>query len=521
MEKEMEEKIQMLREIKQKAALGGGLKKIDEQHAKGRLTARERLDALLDPGSFVELNMLVQHEINAPGDGIVCGHGTIDGRIVCVYSQDTSIMGGSIGAIHGYKMFRTVERALDMRVPFIGLHDSPGARALRAGAPGAENPYRREEKSGSSIFFANTQASGVVPQISAILGSCAGISVYSPALTDFVFMVEGISHMFITGPRMVKSVMGEDLTMEQLGGAKVHYRLSGVADFMAKSEQDCFSRMRKLLTFLPSHCEEPPPVVDTGDDPERRVDDIGDIVPVAPNMSYDVRMVIARLVDRGDFLEVKEGFAEEMVVGFGRMAGQSVGIVANQPMVRAGSLTIDSSDKQARFIRFCDCFNIPLVFLIDTPAYMPGSAQEHGGIIRHGAKVLFALCEATVPRVAVVLRKVYGGGQLGMGVVPGLGTDFVFAWPIAEAGVLGAEQTVELFFGDEIRKAPNPEEVRAEKVKDYREKYANPFALVSGAHHIEDVIEPRDTRWRIIKALQLLRHKTVWRQPKRHANIPL
>lgn len=522
MEKEMEEKIQKLREIKRKAALGGGAEKIAQQHAKGKLTARERMDMLLDPGSFVELNMLVQHEINAPGDGIVCGHGTIDGRIVCVYSQDTSVFGGSIGALHGYKMYRTVERAIDMRVPFIGLHDSPGARALKMGSPGAWDAARaRDEKSGNSIFFANTQASGVIPQIAAVLGSCAGISVYSPALTDFVFTVEGISNMFITGPRVVKSVMAEDLTMEELGGAKIHSRKSGVADFRVKSEEECFHRIRKLLSFLPSHYEGKPPVVDTGDDPERRDDEIGDIVPLSPHKSYDIHRVITCLVDSGDFLEVKEEFAPEMVVGFGRLAGHSVGIVANQPMVRAGALTVNSSDKEARFIRFCDCFNIPLVFLIDTPAYMPGSEQEHAGIIRHGAKVLFALCEATVPRIDVVLRKAYGGGNLGMGVVPGMGTDFVFAWPIAEIGVLGAEQSVDLFYADDIKKAENPEEFRAQRVKEYREQYANPLSVASESTHIEDIIEPRDTRWRIIKALELLRNKKLWRQPKKHANIPL
>jgi acetyl-CoA carboxylase carboxyltransferase component len=522
MEAEMEEKVKKLQELKRKAALGGGEHKIAQVHAKGKLTARERIDMLLDPGSFVELNMLVQHEIGAPGDGIVCGHGTIDGRVVCIYSQDPTVFGGSIGALHGYKMYRTVERALDMRVPLIGLHDSPGARALKMGTPGAWDAARaRDEKSGNSIFFANTQASGVVPQISAILGSCAGISVYSPALTDFVFMVEGISHMFITGPRVVKSVMAEELTMEELGGAKVHSRLSGVADFRVKSEEECFTKIRKLLSFLPSCNEESPPVVDTGDDPERRDDEIADIVPCSPYKSYDMRKVITRIVDNADFLEVKGEFAPEIVVGFGRLAGHTVGIVANQPMVRAGSMTVNSSDKQARFIRFCDCFNIPLVFLIDTPAYMPGSEQEHAGIIRHGAKVLYALCEAVVPRVAVVLRKAYGGGNLGMGVVPGMGTDFVFAWPIAEIGVLGAEQTVDLFYADEIQKAENPDEYRAQKVREYREQYANPFSVASDSTHIEDIIEPRDTRWRLIKALELLRHKKVWRQPKRHGNIPL
>ena len=522
MEREMEEKLSKLREVKQKAALGGGKDKIEKLHQRGKLSARERIERLLDPGSFVELNMLVQHEINAPGDGIIVGHGTIEGRVVCIYSQDPTVMGGSIGALHGYKMYRTVERALDMRVPFIGLHDSPGARALKMGEPGAWDAARcRDEKSGNSIFFANTQASGVVPQISAILGSCAGISVYSPALTDFVFMVEGSSHMFITGPRIVKSVMGEDLTMEELGGAKVHARTSGTADFRVKSEEECFQRIKRLLSFLPQNNQEDPPWVDTGDDPERRSDELAEIVPTDPHKPYDIHKVVQSIVDKGDFFEVKAEFAPEMVVGFARLDGYSVGIVANQPMVRAGSLTVNSSDKQARFMRFCDCFNIPLILLIDTPAYAPGSEQEHAGIIRHGSKVLYALCEAVVPRIAVVIRKAYGGGNLGMGVLPGLATDFVFAWPIAEIGTLGAEQSVELFYRQEIEKAENPEEFRRQKIREYRYEYSNPLSIASESTHIEDIIEPRDTRWRLIKTMELLRNKRVFRYPKRHGNIPL
>lgn len=522
MEKEMEEKIRKLREVKQAAALGGGEDKIAKLHEKGKLSARERIEQLLDPGSFVELNMLVQHEIKTPGDGIVVGHGTIEGRVVCIYSQDPTVLGGSIGALHGYKMYRTVERALDMGVPFIGLHDSPGARALRMGEPGAWDAARcRDEKSGNSIFFANTQASGVVPQISAILGSCAGISVYSPALTDFIFMVDGISHMFITGPRIVKSVMAEDLTMEELGGAKIHARTSGMADFRVKSEEECFQKIKKLLSFLPQNNGGNPPWVDTGDDPERRSEELAEIVPTDPYKPYDIHRVIKEIVDNREFFEVKAEFAPEMVVGFARLDGYSVGIVANQPMVRAGSLTIDSSDKQARFMRFCDCFNIPLILLIDTPAYAPGSEQEHGGIIRHGAKVLYALSEAVVPRISVVIRKAYGGGNLGMSVVPGLGSDFVFAWPIAEIGVLGAEQTVELFYSEEMKKAESPEQFRLEKIRQYRDEYATPLSIASESTHIEDIIEPRDTRWRLIKAMELLRNKKMFRYPKRHGNIPL
>lgn len=523
MEREMEERIRKLQEIKSTAMLGGGKDKLEKIHQRGKLTARERIERLLDPGSFFEWNMLVGHAKGAPGDGIVAGYGTIEERPICIYSQDPSVLGGSIGALHGYKMYHAIERALEAKMPLIGLHDSPGARTARpeegGGAFGALG--LQSEKSGVSVFYPNTQASGVIPQISAILGSCAGISVYSPALTDFIFMVDGLSHMFITGPRIVKSAMGEEITMEELGGARVHARVSGVADFRVKSEEECFQRIRKLLSFLPSSNEEKPPVVDTGDDPNRIDETLAEMVTTDPHKSYDMHKVIVRLADNGDFLEVKAEFASEIIVGFARLGGQPVGIVANQPMVRAGSLTVDSSDKQARFIRFCDAFNIPMVMLVDTPAYLPGSRQEHGGIIRHGAKVLYALCEASVPRVAVVLRKAYGGGNLGMGIMPGLGTDFIFYWPIVEAGVLGAEQSVDLFYAREIAEASDPAKYRAEKVREYREKYANPFFEASNNPFIDDVIEPKETRRTIIKALRLLRNKKVERQPKRHGNIPL
>jgi acetyl-CoA carboxylase carboxyltransferase component len=334
-------------------------------------------------------------------------------------------------------------------------------------------------------------------------------------------MVDGISHMFITGPRIVKSVMAEEITMEELGGAKVHARVSGVCDFRVKSERECFDKIKKLLSFLPLNNREKPPRIDTGDNPERRNDEIAEIVPLEPYKSYDMHKIIIGLVDNQDFFEVKGEFALEIITGFARLNGYVIGIVANQPMVRAGSLTIDSSNKQARFIRFCDCFNIPLILLIDTPAYAPGSAQEHGGIIRHGAKVLYALCEAVTPKIAVVIRKAYGGGNLGMGVLPGLGTDFVLSWPIAEIGTLGAEQAVGLFYAKEIEMSSNPDEFRASKVREYREQYANPLAVASKSTHIDDVIEPKDTRWCLIRTLELLQGKKVSRYPKRHGNIPL
>ncbi|MBI4188612.1 MAG: acyl-CoA carboxylase subunit beta [Chloroflexi bacterium] len=406
--------------------------------------------------------------------------------------------------------------------------DGPGRRglkidsSLRVDQPGGVDMVKyREEKDGSSIFFPNTQASGIIPQISAVMGSCAGISVYSPALTDFVFMIDKISHMFITGPRIVKSVMGQDVTMDDLGGAKVHAQISGVASFRVKTEDECFDKIKKLLSFLPSNSSEQPVWQNTGDDLNRYNDSLAGIVPTDPRKAYDMHRIIGDIADNGVFLEVKAEFAQEIIVGFLRLGGYPVGVVANQPMVRAGSLTVNSSNKQARFIRFCDAFNIPLVMLVDTPAYMPGLEQEQGGIINHGAKVLYALAEATVPRVAVVIRKAYGGGALGMGVVPGMGTDFIYAWPIAETGVMGAEQTVELFYADEIAKSGTPGELREQLVKEYTDRYANPLIEASMRAHIKDVIEPRDTRRQLIKSLELLRGKKVIRYPKRHGNIPL
>ncbi|MBW1674318.1 MAG: acyl-CoA carboxylase subunit beta, partial [Deltaproteobacteria bacterium] len=409
MEVKTEDRIKQLREIKENALKGGGEKKIAIQHQKGKLTARERIDYLVDDNSFVEFSMLLCHIEGNPGDGLVSGYGTIDGRIVCIYSQDPTVKGGSIGALHGYKMYKTVEQAIKMAVPLIGLHDSPGARLPKI-TESKSAVGDMMEKSGGSIFFPNTQASGYIPQISAIMGSCAGISVYSPALTDFIFMVDKQSHMFITGPAMVKMVLGEEISYEELGGAEVHCQVTGVADGRFSSDEECLDGIRELLTYLPSSMKESPPLMKMGDDQERMDDNIVDIIPSSPDIPYDMHEIIYSIVDHGHFYEIKPEFACEMIVGFGHLNNHVVGIVANQPMVRAGSLTVDSSDKQARFIRLCDCFNIPIILLVDTPAYMPGSTQEHKGIIRHGAKVLYALCEASVPRIALVLRKSYGGG---------------------------------------------------------------------------------------------------------------
>lgn len=520
----MEKRLTQLQQARERVLMRGGGQSPSGEQAREKMTARGRIAALLDTDSFFEANMLAGHLVDRPGDGIITGLGSIEGRRVFVYAQDSSVKGGSIGLDHGYKMYRTIERALEMRSPLIGLHDSPGARLPDSKDLEILRKQFRSffsqvaDKHGGSVFFPNTQASGVIPQISAILGSCGGISVYSPALTDFVFMVDKTSHMFITGPRVVKSALGEDISKEDLGGAKIHSQKSGVCDFRCKDEAECLREIRRLMSFLPANCDEPPPLVVTGDDPDRECPELTEIVPANANKPFDMLKVIERVVDNGDFLQVKREFAGEIVVGFGRMDGRTVGVVANQPMVRAGALTVDSSDKQARFIRFCDCFNIPLVLLVDTPAYMPGSAQEHAGIIRHGAKVLYALCDARVPRISLVLRKAYGGGNLGMGVLPGLGTDMVLYWPIMETGILGPEQAVALLFSG----TPGlSREVLAEKIEEYRETYANPIYDVSSNLHVEDVIAPAETRRYLIRALRSLEGKQGRRTAKKHGNIPL
>jgi acetyl-CoA carboxylase carboxyltransferase component len=524
MDELLKKRLDELDAIKAKVKMGGGEEKIEKQHAMGKLSARERLEILLDPGSLMEMNMLTGHALGLPGDAVVCGSGTIDGRTVFAYSQDPTVRGGSIGLEHGIKMYRTVEKALELKVPFIGLHDSPGARLpnekeLEILGKGKRSFFSSlSEKHGGSIFYPNTIASGKIPQISAIMGTCGGISVYSPALTDFIYMIEKNSHMFITGPDVIRMVTGENISKDDLGGACVHAEKTGSCDFLHTKEKSCLLDIRRLLGFLPPNCDSPPPVYQPGDDPQRSCPELNDIVPSSPNKPYDMRQVILTIVDNKDFLEVKRDFAREVIVGFGRLDGKTVGIVANQPQVLAGSMTTDSSDKQARFIRFCDCFGIPLVLLVDTPAYMPGSHQEHAGIIRHGAKVLYALCEATVPRISLVLRKAYGGGNLGMGVLPGLGNDMVLYWPIVETGILGAQQSVMLLYG---RKPGATKEYIAEKLTEYRETYANPIYDISSNINVQDVITPAETRNYLIRALATMADKRRTRHGKRHGNIPL
>jgi len=407
-----------------------------------------------------------------------------------------------------------------MGVPLIGLHDSPGARLPNITESRSVHGDLME-KTGASIFYPNTHASGLIPQVSAIMGTCAGLAVYSPALTDFIFMVDKQSHMFITGPAMVKTVTGEQIRNEELGGAAIHCRISGVADGRFKTDQECLDKIRGLFGYLPANANEKPPIINMADSPDRLNEDLEEIVPSEPNKPYDMHKVIHSIVDKRRFFEIKPEFAPEIIVGFGRLDNHTVGIIANQPMIRAGCLTVDSSDKQTRFMRFCDCFNIPLILLVDTPAFLPGADQERKGIIRHGAKILYALCEATVPRIAVVLRKCYGGGNLAMGVMPGFGTDLVYYWPIVEAGILGAEASVELYFADEIRDASNPEQVRRQRLEEFTEKYSNPMREVSPNWGVEDVIEPKETRKVLIQGLSFLDTKKKGPITKRHGNIPV
>ena len=517
--KDMKEAIKAFGEIRKKAFQGGGPEKIEKIHQQGKLTARERIEYLVDSGSFVELDTLAETQCTdfgldkrkLPGDAVVIGHAAISGRPVCLYAHDTTVLGGSGGGITIRKMSRAIDLAAAMRVPFIGLNDSPGGRV--------QEGYSYLNYSGS-IFYSNTQASGVVPQISGIMGPCAGFAVYGAALTDFVIMVDKKSQMFITGPAVIKQVTGESINLEDLGGASVHNQKTGVADLRAKDDKECIDLIKRILSFLPQSYLEEPPVVETGDDPARMDDDLATLVPVDSRKPYDVKGVIRRIADNGDFFEIKPEFARSVVIGFIRLDGRTVGIIGNQPQVLAGTLTVDSSDKMARFISFCDAFNIPLVFLVDIPGYFPGVDQEHSGIIRHGAKVLYAFCESTVPKISIVLRKCYGGGLAAMGVHKAQGTDLVLAWPTAEISVMGAEGAVEFLHRKLIEEADNPDETREQMKKEYREKFANPY-YVARKTIIDDVIEPRETRFRLIRALEFLRSKKESRIPRKHGNMPV
>ena len=504
-----------LRKRKEKVEMGGGEKAIEKQVAMGKLTARERILTLLDEGSFTEYDLFVEHEARdfgmdkkqLHGDGVIIGTGTIYGAPICIYAQDFTVAGGSLGLMHARKITKIMDHALKMRVPVIGINDSGGAR-IQEGVNSLAG-Y-------GEIFYRNTIASGVIPQISVILGPCAGGAVYSPALTDFVFVVDKISKMFITGPGVIKTVLGEEISMEELGGARVHAETTGNAHFFAESEQECFEQIKKLVALIPwNNTSKATPI--PSKEPIFK-GNIEDLIPADPHNPYDVRDVIKGIVDGGDFLEIMELFAANIVIGFGRLNGETIGFVANQPLVLAGVLDCDSSDKAARFIRYCDSFNIPIITLEDMPGYLPGADQEHAGVIRHGAKVLYAYSEATVPKITVILRKAYGGGYIAMNSRH-LGADFMFAWPTAEIAVMGPEGAANIIFKKEIDNAEDPDEMRKLKVEEYKEKFANPY-VAAAKGYIDSVIEPNDTRKVLLHALEMSSNKEVIHPAKKHGIPP-
>ena len=511
-------KLQQLNERKAGTRRGGGPDRIHIQHQKGKLTARERLDLLLDKGSFHEIDPFVVHRMNDfrmekqifPGDGVVTGWGTIEGRLAYVFSQDFTVFGGSLGEVHAEKICKIMDLALKNGAPVIGLNDSGGAR-IQEGVVSLAG-Y-------AEIFLRNTLASGVIPQISAILGPCAGGAVYSPALTDFIFMVRGTSNMFVTGPDVVKAVTHEQVTANELGGADIHAEKSGVCHVISENEADLIFLIRKMLGYLPENNLEDPPFALNGDDPLRTDDSLNTIIPDDPGRPYNVKEIIQRVVDSGQFFEIQEAFAQNIVIGFAHLGGHSIGLVANQPQVLAGVLDIDASEKAARFVRFCDSFNIPLITLVDVPGFMPGTQQEHAGIIRSGAKLLHAYCEATVPKVTVVLRKAYGGAYIVMSSKH-LRSDVNFAWPSAEIAVMGPDGAVSIIFRKEMEEAPDPEQHKSQLIRDYREKFANPYVAAERGY-LDDIIEPGETRPRLINALEMLKNKRDSNPSKKHGNIPL
>ena len=504
-----------LKKRMREAVKGGGSKAIKKQKATGKMTARERILSILDTKSFHEYDLFVEHvgkDFNMdkkflPGDGVITGTGSINGHPVCIYAQDFTVAGGSLGWAHAKKITKIMDHAMKLKIPLIGINDSGGAR-IQEGV-NALAGY-------GEIFYRNTQASGVIPQISVILGPCAGGAVYSPALTDFVFVVDQVSKMFITGPEVIKTVLGEEISMEELGGARVHSEITGNAHFYAESEEECFQQIKELATFIPWNNDRkaaPYPAKH----PKTRKYNIDDIIPADPRQPFDVRDMIKSISDDSEFLEVQELFAANIVIGFSRISGHTIGIVANQPMVLAGVLDVDSSDKAARFIRYCDAFNIPLVTLVDLPGYLPGIDQEHAGVIRHGAKMLYAYSEATVPKITVIMRKAYGGGYIAM-CSHHLRADFVCAWPTAEIAVMGPEGAANIIFRNEIKNAENPEEVRKHKVKEYKDKFANPY-VAAAYGYIDAVIEPRETRNFLVHALDVSgeKHQII---PKKKHGVP-
>ncbi len=507
-----------LQERKEKIMEGGGQKRIDKQHQSGKMTARERIGLLMDKGSFVEIDAFVKHRCNlfgmeqqeAPGEGVVTGYGTVNGRLVYVFAQDFTVLGGSLGEMHAKKICKVLDMALKVGAPVVGINDSGGAR-IQEGVD-ALSGY-------GQIFYRNTIASGVIPQISVIMGPCAGGAVYSPALTDFIFMVDKTSQMFITGPQVIKTVTGEEVSAEDLGGAMTHNSISGVAHFMSADEKQCIEDIKTLLSFLPSNNMESAPVFECTDDVNRMEEALNDIVPDNPNKPYDMKEVISLIVDNGAFFEVQPYYAQNMITGFARLNGRSIGIIANQPKVLAGCLDINASDKGARFIRTCDAFNIPVLNLVDVPGFLPGTNQEYGGIIRHGAKMLYAYSETTVPKVTLVTRKAYGGAYLAM-CSKDLGADVVLAWPSAEIAVMGPEGAANIIFRKDIQDSDDPAATRQEKIQDYKDKFANPYVAASRGF-VDDVIVPSTTRQRLISAYDMLAGKRETRPAKKHGNLPV
>jgi propionyl-CoA carboxylase beta chain len=514
----IEDKLNNLAKMREQACQGGGAKRIESQHAKKKLTARERINLLFDPGTFDEIDTFVMHRTSDfgldkerfLGDSVVIGYGKINGRLAFAYSQDFTVIGGTLSLVASEKICKAMDLAAKNGAPCIGLLDSGGAR-IQEGVDSLRG-Y-------GEIFTRNTLYSGVVPQISVVLGPAAGGATYSPAITDFIFMVKGTAQMYITGPDVVKAVSGEEVTHEDLGGAMVHARVSGNCHFVAENEQEVFQMIRRLLTFLPQNNMEETPSVTCGDDPNRRDPELINVVPAEPNKAYNMRDVIARVFDNGDFMEVHEHWANNLIVGFARLNGQSVGIVAQQPAYLAGSIDINASDKGARFVRFCDCFNIPVITFVDVPGYMPGTDQEFGGIIRHGAKFLYAYAEATVPKISIITRKAYGGAYVVMSS-KSLRGDINYAWPTAEIAVMGPDGAVNIVFRAEISKAEKPDEKKKELVEEYRNKFANPY-VAAARGYLDDVIDPRDTRPKLIRALEMLKNKVDHLPPKKHGNIPL
>jgi acetyl-CoA/propionyl-CoA carboxylase carboxyl transferase subunit len=514
----MEDRIEELREKRERALLGGGQERIDKQHDKGKMTARERIDYFLDEGTFNEFDKFRTHrtskfgmeEKKLPGDGVVTGYGEVDGRTVFVFAHDFTVFGGSLGEVMAQKICKVMDKAMEVGAPIVGLNDSAGAR-IQEGV--------KSLAGFADIFHRNQQASGVVPQVSSIMGPCAGGAVYSPAITDFIFMVQDTSHMFITGPDVIKTVTGEEVSFEELGGASTHAQKTGVAHKTFESEEEALDNIRRLLSYVPQNNVEDPPRVDPWDDPARQTDELTDVVPDQPQKPYDMTEVVDSVVDEGSFFEIHDGWARNIVVGFGRLDGHSVGVVANQPRSNAGTLTVDASMKGSRFIRFCDAFNIPILTFVDVPGYMPGTEQEHRGIIRHGAKLLYAYSEATVPLLTVITRKAYGGAYCVM-ASKHIGGDVNYAWPTSEIAVMGPQGAVNILYSSELEAADDPDARRQELIDEYREEFANPYTAADRGF-VDDVIEPAETRARLVDDLKMLKTKRGDQPDKKHGNLPI